>query len=792
MKHTHSSPSPFRPFRAALAVLAFCLALCPLSPTQARADQEWQVLLRQSREELSDVNDVLKTSETKLPGKLAQLDARLDELTVRLDQTLLLKVLATVEDNPWILAFVRKQVGNLSGALDNALRPMNRGRSELETLRVKIDQAKVQFDGLLAQGGQAEVQEEAGRFLAELAVTEAREQAFCKLLEAPSQRADKLKAKMAEAKASLDELLPRIWHEFYSMDLPSLFSGELWRGIGQEMLTWEKTRRANIPSLNDLASEFDMSLACLASALAALLVIAGLRLAGRRILGSGAPAKQVKRFNLGAVLFGLGLLFNGLGMANAPFFLDLVTGRLGDSISSAGLILMIGATLANRAKPPADAAATPLWPLWAMAVIVHVHGVLQLPATLIAPIQTATLLCAGLASWRLHKRLPAGFDKHVAAVITAFFALSLGIAVYGHPIPTILFGLILFLLSMSVYLALTVKVFIGPWRDTPGAALWEQSLFALLGFPVILAGTSLAIFWLFTSRTGGWSTLVGLFSRAVDVEGLHVSLGNTLAILAGFYLARTLIFTCGALIRALPNIRPDIDQGMAESLRTIVKYALWGVYALAGLYLLGFSPTSLAVVAGGLSVGVGFGLQNIVNNCISGLILLFGRSILVGDTLQLGDIRGVVRKVYIRNTVVQTFDNATIFIPNSELISGRIINWSHRDKRVRISIPVGVAYDSDVEMVKTLLLAAAGHSPHALAEPAPEVLFTTFGASSLDFTLRVWVDKSNFSDTAGSDIRLAIDKLFREAGVEIAYPQTDLHIKTAPALELLEKLRAEK
>ena len=217
-----------------------------------------------------------------------------------------------------------------------------------------------------------------------------------------------------------------------------------------------------------------------------------------------------------------------------------------------------------------------------------------------------------------------------------------------------------------------------------------------------------------------------------------------------------------------------------------------GVYAVTVLYLLGFSPTSLAVVAGGLSVGVGFGLQNIVNNCISGLILLFGRSILVGDTLQLGEIRGVVRKVHIRNTVVQTFDNATIFIPNSELISGRIINWSHRDKRVRISIPVGVAYGSDLAKVTELLLEAAKHSQHALAEPAPEVLLTTFGASSQDFTLRVWLDKSNNADTAGSDIRLAIDKLFREAGVEIAYPQTDLHIKTAPALELIEKLRGGK
>jgi small-conductance mechanosensitive channel len=787
MKHIRSSPSPLGP---ALAVLCVCLAWCALSPAPARADQEWQALLRQSREELAEVNDVLRTSEAKLPERLGKLEVRLDELTVRLNQALLLKVLATVDENPWILSFVRKQVGNLSDALDTAVRPMNRGRGELETLRIKVDQAKVQFDAFVAQSDQPEVRDEAGRFLAELSVTEGRVQSFYNLLDAPARKADGLKAKVAETSASLGELLPQIWREFYSQDLPSLFSGDLWRGIGQDMLTWEKTRRSLIPSLDDLASEYDLSPACLAVSLASLLAIVGLRLAGRKILGPQAPARQAKRFSRGAVLFGVGLLLTGLGLGDAPFFLDLVASRLGDSVASAGLILMIGATLAGRARPPAATAATPLWLLWAMVVISHILGVLQLPATLIAPVQTAALLCGGLAAWRLHKKLPSGFDRHCAAAFIVFFALSLLLAVDGHPNPTIFLGLILLLLAMSVYLALTVKAFIGPWREHAHAALWQRSLLALLGFPVILAGTSLAVSWLFTSQAGAWSAVLALLSRAVVVEGLHVSLGNTLAILAGFYLARTLIFTCGELIRSLPELRPDIDRGMAESLRTIVKYALWGVYAVAALYLLGFSPTSLAVVAGGLSVGVGFGLQNIVNNSISGLILLFGRSILVGDTLQLGDVRGVVRKVYIRNTVVQTFDNATIFIPNSEFISGRIINWSHRDKRVRISIPVGVAYGSDVALVNRLLLEAAGQSPHALADPAPEVLFTTFGPSSLDFTLRVWVDKSNFADSAGSDVRLAIDKLFRAAGVEIAYPQTDLHIKTAPALESLEKLKA--
>jgi potassium-dependent mechanosensitive channel len=790
MKPATNTLPPIRFLGLAFAFLSLLACLVSLGPEAARADQEWRVLLSQSREELADVNGVLRVEEEALPGKLDKLDAKLDELTSRLNQALLLKVMATVDDNPWILSFARKRVGLLSEAFDDVLRPMNRGRNDLEAMGVKIDQAKAQFGLLMAQSEQTEVREAASQFLTELAVTETKVKSFIALLDRPGKKIDGLRYQIAQAKTALDQSVPEIWRQFFFMDIPSLFSGDLWAAMVQESGTWQKIRRSSIPSVGEIIAGLSMSWTALVSAVISLLTIAALRLARNMILCDSPPVDALRRFRQGGVLFGCGMFFASLSLADSSFFVDICADRLGYIAASAGMILLTGAVLACRGRLPLASAAKPLWPLWALSIVSHSYALLQLPLSLIAPVQAAALLACFLASRNQYRKLTPGFDRNAAAAAAGFLAVALVFAVTGRASLTIFAGLNMLMLGMAVYLALAVKSVIGPWREDARASLWKHGLIALLGYPVILAASYLAILWLFTAHTGAWTALAKLFSQVVEIEGLHFTPKGILMILAGFYLARSLIFVCGALIRKLPDARPDIDRGMAESLRTIVKYALWGVYVIAVLYLLGFSLTSLTVVAGGLSVGVGFGLQNIVNNFISGLILLFGRSILVGDTLQLGDIRGVVRKVYIRNTVVQTFDNATVFIPNSELISGRIINWSHRDKRVRISIPVGVAYGSDVKMVERLLLEAAARSPHTLAEPPPDVLFTNFGASTQDFTLRVWVDRSNHADAAGSHVRMAIDTLFREAAVEIAFPQTDLHIKTAPALELLEKLRS--
>jgi small-conductance mechanosensitive channel len=183
-------------------------------------------------------------------------------------------------------------------------------------------------------------------------------------------------------------------------------------------------------------------------------------------------------------------------------------------------------------------------------------------------------------------------------------------------------------------------------------------------------------------------------------------------------------------------------------------------------------------------VGIGFGMQSIVNNFISGLILLFGRSIKPGDIIQLGELWATVKEVNIRTTEVTTFDQSSVFLPNSQLIGEQITNWTHQNKTIRRTIVVGVAYGSDIELVKRLLIYLADTNPEVYSMPAPFCRFINFGSSSLDFCLYFYASIDTAWDTE-STLRFEIDTTFREYGIEIAFPQQDLHIRSSQGLEKL-------
>jgi potassium-dependent mechanosensitive channel len=221
----------------------------------------------------------------------------------------------------------------------------------------------------------------------------------------------------------------------------------------------------------------------------------------------------------------------------------------------------------------------------------------------------------------------------------------------------------------------------------------------------------------------------------------------------------------------------DFERGLKDSIVTISSYVIWGLGVLLALGVLGVNTTSLAVVFGALSIGIGFGLQNIFNNFISGLILLFERPIQVGDYVEVNGIWAEVKQINVRSTIVQTFDNATVIIPNSDFISQQVTNWSFKDPRMRRHVDVGVAYGSDVELVRRTLLEIPEHIPRILKHPRPDVLFMDHGDSALIFRLRFWVHVDSFYSST-TDVRFVLDRRFRELGIEIAFPQRDLHIRT--------------
>ncbi len=241
--------------------------------------------------------------------------------------------------------------------------------------------------------------------------------------------------------------------------------------------------------------------------------------------------------------------------------------------------------------------------------------------------------------------------------------------------------------------------------------------------------------------------------------------------------------------KALQQTR--MDPGIANSIDTVAGYTGVALAALVAVSYAGLDITNLAIVAGALSVGIGFGLQSIVNNFVSGLILLIERPIKVGDWIVLGDQQGNVRRISVRATEIETFDRASLIIPNSELITGRVFNWTHRDSLGAVGVKVGVAYNCDPDQVIAILKKCADDHPEVLKVPPPAVALEDFGASALVFNVRISLPDVYRSYAVRSDLRIAILKALREAGIEIPFDQVDVNLREDGIKRYLARLGGE-
>jgi len=224
--------------------------------------------------------------------------------------------------------------------------------------------------------------------------------------------------------------------------------------------------------------------------------------------------------------------------------------------------------------------------------------------------------------------------------------------------------------------------------------------------------------------------------------------------------------------------RMEFESGTRYTMTRTIHYIIMVIGAIVSFQFIGIDLSGLAVIFGLLSVGIGFGLQNITSNFISGLILLFERPIQVGDRVTVGDTEGDIEAINMRATVLKSVNNISVIVPNSEFVSSRVINWSHGDPRIRMDIEVGVSYNSVLEDVLTALESVAEENPQVLKNPKHDVLFRSFGDSSWNMNLRVWIKDPQQHRIIRSEINKAIVKKFREMKIEIPFPQRDLHIKS--------------
>lgn len=286
------------------------------------------------------------------------------------------------------------------------------------------------------------------------------------------------------------------------------------------------------------------------------------------------------------------------------------------------------------------------------------------------------------------------------------------------------------------------------------------------------------------------SVLVFFIVSAINAAGIPLLWtapmpGITLSLVQIFLLIALLVgvFWFSSRTKRFLFNRFLVKSGLDRALQYAIAQIVSNLVLIIGIFIVlentGIHLGALTVFAGAVGVGVGFGLQNIASNFISGLVILAERPITIGDRVEVAGVAGQVQQIRARSTVILTNDNIAMIVPNTKFIDSPVTNWTYGDQRVRFRLPIGVAYGSDVNQVRKALIAAGKSNPHVLEDPAPNVFLKQFGESTIDFELVVWsAEMSHRPSRFKSDLNFAIEEKLREAGIEIPFPQRDIHIRS--------------
>lgn len=764
------------------------LAALALRPHCAFAleDENWKTVLQQLQEDFRSARTDLGDYDAGLNREIKNFKKGLAKLEKKKGQMILW---FGSSYNPEDLNHLLKGIAILHMEAADLLKPFSDIERKLEIFGPKLDEIETEIRRQINEAPAQEYTESLTSNLNDIANLKAELAKVKAHIGQLREIYNDFAARLNESENSARSKASGYWEIYYLQSPVSVFSTDAWEHFRKNLGQWAVLLGIIEESLDGNKERMKTREALLQG----LFLTAGLILLGCVLLRKARRKTRAAAGSLTCLLVAWTLLSLSVSIfwigLSVPFTFYSLSSALAELLLSSGLVSFCSFLRASgREGPGEQAGRNPLWTFWMLFAVSLLFEGMTVPHEVRLTVWPLVLALTGVRLLRA-SRGAKGKQERIRASRSSYVLLGLALlSIVGFFNLSIIITGTLFYLLLTIVVGLEVLRLLKIWEArarVDGHSLYAIGLISGIGLPACILGLLLMDVWLLSLRLGGAHVFLEILSFRMNWRNYSLTLQAIAFIIVGFYLTKTAISISDTFISELPRNRPDLDDVVVDSLRTLTKYGWWSFFGLFILALLGIDLTSLAVIAGGLSVGIGFGLQHIVNNFFSGLILLLGRSIQSGDTIQIGSILGDVRKVTIRNTVVQTRENATLFIPNSDLITNQLINWSHRDRRVVREISVGVAYESNTEKVTELLLKVTNSHPSVLPHPPPEVLLSDFGSSTLDFKIRFWIENVDYDIQVLSEIRFQIEHIFRENGVEFAYPQTDLHLRTLPALEKL-------
>ncbi|WP_031482089.1 mechanosensitive ion channel family protein [Maridesulfovibrio frigidus] len=781
--------------RNTIILITTVLMLLSLSLfNSARAESNkatWTFMVEGIEQDITEQNAAVLILQKNLPAMVKKFNHSINKAKDRLDQLKLLRGLA--KRTPWSYRTILLQLDDLNDYVLNAKKSLLIEKNRLKNIKKDIDilaQLNIE-DSLKANVKNNLLQQTYQKF------NEIHEHASTikKEIDKYLSRADRAIAAIEENKVLTTTYYRTSMEGFYFEAGPTLLELSSWQDISYSFHEWNRSHSKFYYPLFVWVSWTDFMIYL---AIISLICWVVLRQAVKTLLRRPSFIKHsMSAYNLGLIMLSLGA---GIFISRKVtlFTSNQITGLIWTELITLGIIICARNFLWAREKSqPAPLIFTPMFTLWALMTAGDMLHMLTMPVDCIGTIWICLSLIALAVMRSNRKRQSLGITKTTSKVSMYILGLGAFATIFGFGAQAMIATQLWFLFLVTLQICNALKTVMTapempdavegteaatengsaedkneatePIKVQPAEKRQQNQMVQML-YPLSVS-VIIFMFIAWAMAYMGGIPFAKFVFRHMDIKiaGAAISIKSLFYILILFFTSRLILFWLKTLVSSTSIAGRKLESALAHTFSTIGSYLVWVIFIISALSLLGIPMSALTWIASGLSIGIGFGLKDIVSNFVSGLIILFGGSIKKGDTLQRNKLIGVVEDVSIRNTTMRALDNSMVIIPNSSFLKGEIVNLNFRDSRIRVAIPITLVPGSKIKKAKKLMLKIVKKHPKVLADPEPSILFKRFGQLGLDFEIYFWVEKFEDQYTTESEIVDNLDQSFQDKKVKVSF-----------------------